>query len=91
MDCSPPGSSDHGIIQARILELVAIPFSRGSSQPRIKPGSPALKEDSLPSELPGKPVATILVKAIMISDNLQLFINSKLLENGANETRGKGE
>ena len=34
MDCSPPGSSVHGIFQARILEWVAIPFSRRSSQPR---------------------------------------------------------
>ena len=34
MDCSLPGSSVHGIFQARILEWVAIPFSRGSSQPR---------------------------------------------------------
>ena len=33
MDCSPPGPSVHGILQARILEWVAIPFSRGSSQP----------------------------------------------------------
>ena len=31
MDCSPPGSSDHGIFQARILEWVAISFARGSS------------------------------------------------------------
>ena len=34
MDCSPPGSSAHGIFQARILEWVATAFSRGSSQPR---------------------------------------------------------
>ena len=34
MDCSPPGSSVHEIFQARILEWVAISFSRGSSQPR---------------------------------------------------------
>ena len=33
-DCSLPGSFVHGILQARILEWVAIPFSRGSSQPR---------------------------------------------------------
>ena len=33
-DCSPPGSSVHGILQARILEWVAISFSRGSSRPR---------------------------------------------------------
>ena len=31
VECSPPGSSVHGILQARILEWVAIPFSRGSS------------------------------------------------------------
>ena len=34
MHCSLPGSSAHGILQARILEWVAIPFARGSSQPR---------------------------------------------------------
>ena len=34
MDCSPPGSSVHGISQARILELVTNSFSRGSAQPR---------------------------------------------------------
>ena len=34
MDCSLPGSSIHGIFQARVLEWVAIFFSRGSSQPR---------------------------------------------------------
>ena len=34
MDCSLTGSSVHGILQARILEWVAMPFSRGSSQPR---------------------------------------------------------
>ena len=44
-----------GIFQARILEWVAHPFSRGSSQPGIKPRSPALQADSLPSESPGKP------------------------------------
>ena len=34
MDCSPPGSSIHGILQARTLEWVAIPYSRGSSRPK---------------------------------------------------------
>ena len=34
MDCSPPGSSVHGILQARTLECIAISFSRRSSQPR---------------------------------------------------------
>ena len=35
-DCNPPGSSVHGISQARILEGVAISFSRGSSWPMLK-------------------------------------------------------
>ena len=39
MDCSPLGSSVHGILQAGILEWGAIPFSRGSSQPGTEPGS----------------------------------------------------
>ena len=34
MDCGPPGSSAHGMLQARILEWVATPSSRGSSRPR---------------------------------------------------------
>ena len=48
----------HGILQARVLELVALPFSRGSSQPRIEPRSPALQVDSLPAEPQGKPKDT---------------------------------
>ena len=60
MDHSPSGSSVYGIFQERILEWVAIFSSRGSSQPGdlpnpgIDPGSPALHEDSLPSESAGK-------------------------------------
>ena len=42
MDFSPPGSSVHGIFQAKILEWVAMPSSRGSSQPRDQTKSPAL-------------------------------------------------
>ena len=56
MDCSSPGSSVHWFLQARILEWVAIPFSRDIPDPGIKPGSPALEPDSLPSEPPGKPI-----------------------------------
>ena len=36
MDCSPPGSSAHGILQARILEWVAMPFPGGRPDPGIK-------------------------------------------------------
>ena len=45
----------HGILQARILEWVALPFSRGSSNPGVKPRSPILQVGSLPAESPGKP------------------------------------
>ena len=41
MDCSPPGSSVHGVLQGKILEWLAIPFSRGYPDPGIKPTSPA--------------------------------------------------
>ena len=61
MDCSLPGSSVHGVLQARILEWAAISFSRGTSQPRIEPGSPTLQADSLPSEPPGKPLCFLLI------------------------------
>ena len=55
MDHSSTGSSVYGILQARILEWVAIPFSRGLPDPGTEPGSPALQADSLPSEPPGQP------------------------------------
>ena len=42
MNYSPPGSSVHGILQARILEWVAMLSSRGSSQPRDQTQYPAL-------------------------------------------------
>ena len=55
MDYSLPGSSVHGILQVRILLFL----SPGDlPDPGIKPGSPALQEDCLPPELPGKQVHT---------------------------------
>ena len=56
--CDPMAYIVHGILQARILEWVAFPFSRGSSQPRIEPRSPAVQADSLPVEPQGKPKNT---------------------------------
>ena len=53
--CNPMDYADHEILQARILEWVAVPSSRGSSQPGIEPRSPALQAVSLPAEPPGKP------------------------------------
>ena len=56
VDCSPPGSSVHGILQARILEWVDIPFSRGSSQPRDKTRISCIADRFFTTEPPGKPM-----------------------------------
>ena len=53
-DCGVPGSPVHGILQARTLEWVTIPFSRGPPNPGIELGSPTLQADSLLSEPVGK-------------------------------------
>ena len=50
MDCNPPGSSVHGILQARILEWVAMPSSRGSFQPRDPTCISCITVDYLPTE-----------------------------------------
>ena len=61
VDCSLPGFSVHGILQARILEWVTISFSRGSSRPGdlpdlgLKPESLALVGTFFTTEPPGKP------------------------------------
>ena len=68
MDCSPPGSSVHGILQARILEWVAMPSSRGSFP--IQGWNPGLscflhwQVGSLPLAPPGKPVKPHSIKLL---------------------------
>ena len=57
-DCSLPNSSAHGILQGRILEWVAIPFSRGSFQPRDQTQGLPYCREPLPAEPPGKPKNT---------------------------------
>ena len=54
-DCSPPGSSVHGIFQSGILEWVAISFSRGCSQPRDLTHISSTAGGFFPTEPPGKP------------------------------------
>ena len=58
MDCSLPGSSVLGIFQNRILEWVAVPFSRGSSQSRYQTQVSCIEMDSSPAEPSGKPKNT---------------------------------
>ena len=69
MDCCPPGFSLHGILQARILEWVAIAFSRDHPNTGIEPKCPTLQADSLLSESPKKPKQTV---------GLVLFYNTSL-------------
>ena len=54
-DCSPPGSSVHGILQARIIDWVANPFSRGSSQPKDWTQVSCIAGRFFTAEPPGKP------------------------------------
>ena len=58
MDCSPPGSSVHGILQARNWNGLPFPSPGHLPNSGIKPSSPALQVNSLPSESPGKPKKT---------------------------------
>ena len=66
MDYSLPRSSLHGILQARVLEWVAISFSRGSSQLRDGTGVSYIPADALTSEPPEKPhTAQLTVVAVL--------------------------
>ena len=64
MDCSLPGSSVHGIHLARILEWVAVPFSRDLPNPGMEPRSPALQADSLPAEPQRKQQKKVKMKSL---------------------------
>ena len=69
MDCSPPGSSIHGILQARTLEWAVIPFSMGSSWLRIEHEPPTLQVDSLPLSHQGSPRMSL----IWVVNHLQML------------------
>ena len=81
MGCSPTGSSVHGILQARIPEWVAIPFSRGSSRPRDRTHTVHLlhwQAGSLQLAPPGKPYRYIfffILFSIMVSHNMLKFVS----------------
>ena len=58
--CNPMNYTVHGILQAGILEWIAFPFSKASSQ-GTEPRAPALQTDSLPAKPQGKPKNTGVV------------------------------
>ena len=59
MDCSLPASSVHGTFQARVLDGLLFPSPGDLPDPGIKPRSPALEVDTLPSEPPGKSLVIV--------------------------------
>ena len=85
VDCSLTGSSFHGIFWARILEWVAISFSKGLSQPGIEPWSPALLEDSLLFE-PKPPISLLGIfrrekETCVLKKHLETDICSNFIHN----------
>ena len=74
IDGSLPGSSVPGILQARILEWVVIPFSSGSSDPGIESRSPALQVDFLPSEPSDGKKVFISPRKIQVAKEYYLWI-----------------
>ena len=73
--CDPMDYTVHGNVQARILEWVAFPFSRESSQPGIKPRSPAMQADCLPAEPQRKPKNTPVSRLSLLQ---QIFLAQEL-------------
>ena len=69
MAYSPPDSSVHGILQARILEWVAMPSSGDLPDPGIKPVSPALAGGFFTAEPPGSPFRLSLTHSVIDSHN----------------------
>ena len=82
MDCLPPGSSVHGILQARTLEWVAMPSSRDLSDPGTEPASHLCllywQVGSLPLESPGKPYINIYIYTHTHTIMKVWFFNTKL-------------
>ena len=81
VDCNPPGFSLYGILQTIKLEWVAILFSREFPDPEIKPRSPELRADSLPSEPSRKPKLGLSSKFITKGRSLSMIIKTKAMKN----------
>ena len=66
VDCSPPGPSVHGILQARILEWLPFPPPGDLPNPEIKPRLPAFKGRFFTAEPPGKPTLSLQGHQILL-------------------------
>ena len=80
MGYSLPGSSVHGVLQARILKELPFPSPGVLPNPGIERRSPALQADSLPSELPGKLMRHPLTELFYLSDLLQMPNDCRMVD-----------
>ena len=76
VDWSPPGSSVHGILQARTLEWLPFPPPGDLPNPGIKPRSPASQADSLPAEPPRMLDSSLPLTVLVLKGNPQVFLLS---------------
>ena len=76
MDCSPPGSSVYGILQARILECIAICFSRGSSQPGDRTWVYCTGGGFFTTDPPGKPIYLAFISPQALCQKCTSLLNS---------------
>ena len=67
-----------GTLQARILEFLAVPFSRGSFKPGIKPRSPALQEDYFQAALLEKPIIHNQFSSVLLLSRVLLFATPRI-------------
>ena len=78
-DCSPPGSSVHGILQPRTLEWVAMPSSRDLPDPGLEPASPkslASRADSLPLSHGGSPHTRLCCVLCLVAQSCPTLCNT---------------
>ena len=87
MDCSLPGSSIHGISQARIPEWVAISSPRDPPDPGIKPKSPALADGFLTTESPGKRTSLLFRVCCYLAPRTSIFWSSFRCNTSKESTR----
>ena len=86
MDCSPPGSPFHGILQARILEWFAMPSSRGSSQPRDWSCVYGIAVRFFTTEPPGKPKCMCVCVCVCVCVHVRACVSCSVVSNSFRPT-----
>ena len=89
MDCSPPGPSDHRISPARILEWVAIFFSKGFSQPRDRICLSCTAGGFFTAEPPVQPLTSLQMTSVEFGFQCHGHTSTLLIQNLTNQQRGK--